>query len=254
MWDLFPRTVARIPARVHTKLLGGFLAIVALLIVFGLMAIQVLIVVNNRTEELVKLHQKTGAFRQLQHDITSQLYGVTTAMLSPDDRMLDSALRQLHQFRYDLERVQHVTEDEVELFERIQAEHENLIQVVTGVVELTRAGMVEEAMELRDSPLDPDDGLDNDANGLIDEKQIVLVTDVGGAFETTEILARNVRKRLWGEISNGVDDNGNGLVDEPGLCFLMHGDTVGIHLTLEAPGPGGVTLRRTLETSTTLRN
>ena len=109
-------------------------------------------------------------------------------------------------------------------------------------------------MELRDSPLDPDDGLDNDANGLIDEKQIVLVTDVGGAFETTEILARNVRKRLWGEISNGVDDNGNGLVDEPGLCFLMHGDTVGIHLTLEAPGPGGVTLRRTLETSTTLRN
>jgi len=141
--------VARIPATVHTKLLNAFFAIVALLILFGIAGLQVFNGVNLRVGDLTKLHRKTAAFRQLQHDTTSQLYLVTTALVSPDDRQLESALRQIHQFRYDLERVQFVTEDEVEIFARIQKEHAKLVEVMTQVVELIQAGKTTEALELR---------------------------------------------------------------------------------------------------------
>ncbi|MBA4374137.1 MAG: hypothetical protein C0402_14905 [Thermodesulfovibrio sp.] len=144
-----PKLVARAPFTVHTKLIGAFFAIVALLIIFGLVVIQVLSGINRRSEELSQLRRKVGAFRQLQHDTTAQIYGVTSALLSPEERMIESALRQLHEFRYDLERLQFVTRDEVELFGRIKIEHEQLIQMITNVVELTRAQEYKKANDLR---------------------------------------------------------------------------------------------------------
>jgi signal transduction histidine kinase len=149
MKDWLPRLVARAPFTVHTKLNGAFFAIVALLIIFGVVVIQVLNGVNRRSEELINLRRKVAAFRQLQHDTTAQLYSVTSALLSPEERMLESALRQLHQFRYDLDRLQFVTRDEVELFKKIQKQHEQLIQVITKVLELTREHKFTRAKELR---------------------------------------------------------------------------------------------------------
>ncbi len=87
---------------------------------------------NRRSEDLSQLRRKVAAFRQLQHDTTAQLYSVTSALLSPEERMLESALRQLNQFRYDLDRLQFVTRDEVELFKKISEEHEQLIQLITS--------------------------------------------------------------------------------------------------------------------------
>ncbi|MBI5633041.1 MAG: hypothetical protein HZA15_06135, partial [Nitrospirae bacterium] len=108
MKDWLPRLVARAPFTVHTKLIGAFFAIAALLIIFGLVVIQVLSGINRRSDELSQLRRKVAAFRQLQHDTTAQIYGVTSALLSPEDRMLESALRQLNEFRYDLDRLQFV--------------------------------------------------------------------------------------------------------------------------------------------------
>lgn len=149
MKDWLPRLVARAPFSVHSKLSGAFFVIVALLIVFGLVVIQVLGGINRRSEDLSQLRRKVAAFRQLQHDTTAQIYGVTSALLSPEDRMLESALRQLNEFRYDLDRLQFVTRDEAELFKRIKIEHEQLIEMITKVVELTRGRQFKKANELR---------------------------------------------------------------------------------------------------------
>jgi succinylarginine dihydrolase len=70
---------------------------------------------NERTEELIELQRKIAAYRNVQHDTTRQLYGVTSALLSHENRALDAVLRQLSQFGYDLDRLQHVAQDEVEL-------------------------------------------------------------------------------------------------------------------------------------------
>ena len=123
--------------------------IVALLIVTAAVGFEVLRGVNSRNVDLIKLHSKTAAFRRLQHDTTAQLYSTTAALLSPNESALESALRQLHQFRYGLERVEFVSQDEVDLFERIREEHQQLIEVVTEVVELTRERQVDKALQLR---------------------------------------------------------------------------------------------------------
>jgi signal transduction histidine kinase len=176
--------VARVPATVRTKLLVGFLAIVALLILFGGVVLQVLNDVNRRSEDLVTLHRKTAAFRQLQHDTTAQLYSVTTAMFDPNERVLDSALRQLHQFRYDLDRVQHVTEDEVELFEKISVQHDKLVELINQVVELSRTGKVQEAMELRLKKVVPiADSLERLTNEIVNRAEASMIAKIDEASE-----------------------------------------------------------------------
>jgi len=172
MKDWLPRLVAKAPFTVHTKLIGAFFAIVTLLIIFGLVVIQVLSGINRRSDELSQLRRKVAAFRQLQHDTTTQIYSATSALLSPEDRMLESALRQLNEFRYDLDRLQFVTQDEVELFERIKKEHEQLIQMITTVVELTRGGEFRKANELRLSKTVPlADNLERLTNEMVNRAE-----------------------------------------------------------------------------------
>ncbi|MEN8232177.1 MAG: ATP-binding protein [Thermodesulfobacteriota bacterium] len=176
MMTWLPRLVARTPVTVYTKLNWAFLAIVALLIAFGGLGLVVLNESNQRTEDLVKLQRKIAAYRQLQHDTTSQLYSITSALLTPNDTLLESALRQLNQYRYNLDRVQFVSKGEVELFRKIQREHERLTQVVTQVVELTRAGRVYEAMELRHSQTNPvSDRLERLTNEMVNRAEADIV-------------------------------------------------------------------------------
>jgi signal transduction histidine kinase/CheY-like chemotaxis protein len=139
--------VARLPWRVQTKLLAAFLAIVALLIALGAIGLYELSAVNQRTEELIKSERKIAAYRQVQHDTTSQLYSISSALLVSDERTLDSALRQLNQFGYDLERLQFVAKDEIKLLGKVRDEYDRFIAVVTRVVEQIRAGHVDEARE-----------------------------------------------------------------------------------------------------------
>ena len=99
--------------------------------------------VNERTEELIQSERKIAAYRQVQHDTTSQLYSISSALLVSDERTLDSALRQLNQFGYDLERLQFVAKDEIKLLGKVRQEYDRFIAVVTRVVELIRGGHVD---------------------------------------------------------------------------------------------------------------
>jgi signal transduction histidine kinase/CheY-like chemotaxis protein len=145
--NLLVGPVARLPVRVQTKLLAAFLAIVALLIALGAAGLYELSGVNRHTEELIRSERKIAAYRQVQHDTTSQLYSITSALLVSDERTLDSALRQLNQFGYNLERLQFVAKDEINLLGKVRQEYDRFIAVVTRVVELIRSGHVDEARE-----------------------------------------------------------------------------------------------------------
>jgi CHASE3 domain sensor protein len=145
--DILVGPVARLPARLQTKLLIAFLVIVAALITLGVLGLYELRSVNQRTEDLISSERKIAAYRQVQHDTTSQLYSVSSALLVSDERTLDSALRQLNQFGYDLERLQFVAKDEIKLLGKVRQEYDRFIAVVTRVVELIRSGHVDEARE-----------------------------------------------------------------------------------------------------------
>ncbi|RUW00356.1 MAG: GAF domain-containing protein [Mesorhizobium sp.] len=175
--------VARLPARVQTKLLIAFLSIVGLLIVLGAVGLQVLSGVNDQTNELIKLQRRIAAYRQVQHDTTTQLYGISTALLLQDNRMLDTALRQLNQFGYDLERMEFVAKAEVEVLGQVRQEYEKLTAGVTHVAELVRAGRTEEARKVQLDEIIPSaDRLERLTNQLVNMAE----ADMVAAIETTE--------------------------------------------------------------------
>jgi signal transduction histidine kinase len=186
----FVGLVARTPARVQSKLLAAFLTIAALLIILGAVGLQVLSGVNRRTEELIQLQRKIEAYRQVQHDTTSQLYSVATALLLADEQTLSSTLRQLNQFGYDVDRLKFVAKDEVELIEQFQHDYNRFIDVVTAVIKLIRAGRETEArqMQLRESsPLA--DRLERLTNQLVNKAEADVVSGIEAstqAYQTAQ--------------------------------------------------------------------
>ena len=183
--------VARVPARVEHKLLAAFLAIVALLIIVGVIALQALSGINQRTEELIALQRKIGAYRQVQHDTTSQLYSVSSAFLSSDDLTLSSTLRQLNQFGYDVDRLQFVAKDEVELLGRFRLDYDRFVEIVTHVVELIRAGRAAEAREIQAAQAAPlADHLERLTNQLVNKAE----SDVVAGIETSKQAYENSQR------------------------------------------------------------
>ena len=109
-------------------------------------------------------------------------------------------------------------------------------------------------VEYQQDPGDPEDGVDNDRDGLVDEGRLVWTRDVGEAGERSTVLAGSVAARLEGEVLNGADDNGNGMVDERGFCLRRSGNQITIYLSLQSwDGKFGL-LEATVRTAVRLRN
>ena len=168
--------VARIPTNVYAKLLTAFLVIAALLIVMGAVGLQALTGVNRRAEDLVKLQRKIAAYRQLQHDTTSQLYSVASALAVSEERTLEATLRQLNQFGYDLDRLQFIAKDEVELLGQVREDYEKFIGVVTRVIDQIRHGKVVEGRDLQLKEAGPlADRLERVTNQLVNKAEADMV-------------------------------------------------------------------------------
>jgi hypothetical protein len=84
--------------------------------------------------------------------------------------------------------------------------------------------------------------------------QITWSRNPGDPDEQSVVWTKWVREYMQDEVFNGVDDNGNGLVDEKGLSFTIEEDLVTIRLTLEKAGPDGNPLTVLLETQVDVRN
>jgi hypothetical protein len=72
--------------------------------------------------------------------------------------------------------------------------------------------------------------------------------------ELSAVWTNVARPFLEGEVMNGEDDNGNGLVDERGLTFTLEGGLVHVVLTLERRAADGRVLLRTVGTTVSCRN
>jgi hypothetical protein len=112
-----------------------------------------------------------------------------------------------------------------------------------------------ERLLLEYSPGEVDDGIDNNQNGLVDECRVVWLENPDTVNERRTVLCNWVRETLEGETpGNNADENGNGLDDEPGLCFDFDGNRVTIRLTVERLSPEGFSIMRTLERTISFRN
>lgn len=84
--------------------------------------------------------------------------------------------------------------------------------------------------------------------------QVVWVKAPALPDERRVVWSNRVRAFLDGEIPNGIDDNGNGLIDEKGLSFVVEGNKVTIRLSLERTNEDGSTATQQVETTVTVRN
>jgi hypothetical protein len=125
-----------------------------------------------------------------------------------------------------------------------------LVNVVNGVAVLGN----EVRIRRQASPTDPNDGVDNDGNGLVDEGELVLTRNVGAVNESSTVLCTEVPELLAGEKPNGLDDNGNGVVDESGFNVQRQGSLLAIRIGVVQPGAGGTSAEASVTTSVTLRN
>jgi prepilin-type N-terminal cleavage/methylation domain-containing protein len=103
-------------------------------------------------------------------------------------------------------------------------------------------------------PGEADNGVDDDGDGLVDERRLVLTRAVGTASETVVTITNGVAEWLEGETAAVGDDNGNGVVDEAGFSVRRTGDLLRIRLTLEQAVAGGGVERATAETALLVRN
>lgn len=108
--------------------------------------------------------------------------------------------------------------------------------------------------ELRDEQGDVEDGIDNDRDGLIDERELIQVIDVGLPSEREVALLSGITRYLEGELPNGIDDNDNGLIDEEGVVFSLLGTRLHIQITVAGRGAKGLMLERTVSTAVVVRN
>ena len=99
--------------------------------------------------------------------------------MSEDQRELDGILRQLSQFGYDLDRLQHVAEGEVDLLASVREDYDRFIAIVTGAVERARAGQVEEAREVQLSEARPlADRLERLTNQLVNVAEADMLEQI----------------------------------------------------------------------------
>jgi len=84
--------------------------------------------------------------------------------------------------------------------------------------------------------------------------QVVWTDDPDAALSRRVVWSNLVAPFLEGELPNGIDDNGNGLIDERGLSFTVDRNAVTIRLTLEREMDDGRTITKTVQTTVTCRN
>jgi CHASE3 domain sensor protein len=170
---------------VRTKLLAAFLVIEVLLVSVGVIGLLSLREADQQANRLLALQHKIEAYRQVQHDTLRQLYGVYTALAFPNQMTLASALRQINQFGYDLDRISFVAKDEVALLDQVREEYGRFIAVVSHVIDLIRNGRAAEAKQSELAELGPlADKLERLTNQLVNRAEADMVAGIDASRQT----------------------------------------------------------------------
>ncbi len=106
--------------------------------------------------------------------------------------MLDTALRQLNQFGYDLDRMEFIAQDEADLLGEVRKDYDRFTVTVTRVVDTIRAGRTAEARDMQLAEIVPlADRLERMTNQLVNiaEADMVAAIDATGrTYRTSRII------------------------------------------------------------------
>ena len=98
------------------------------------------------------------------------------------------------------------------------------------------------------------DGLDNDRNGLTDERKLTVTYDFGTGTARTVTVAHRVCALFPGETANGADDNGDGVIDEKGFSVRRVGNLLNLRIAVGARSAGATWVNWQESSTLRLRN
>jgi signal transduction histidine kinase len=150
-WPLGPlvRSVARLRASVHSKLLGAFLLIAVLLIAMGGMGLQSIASVARQSRLLDQARERVDASRQIEHALGLQMTFTRNALLVRDDATIESIFRENNRFRGTFDRLEAAAPpDQRETIQRLRNTQDKVMATVARIATLIREDKGDEAMDL----------------------------------------------------------------------------------------------------------
>ncbi len=151
------RWVARIPASVHTKLLGAFLLITLLFFAMAAVSLHTIATVGHQSQLLHEAHERVEWARQIEQALAMQMYYTGMAVLMRDERTIGSILRENNRFNDTLARLETAAHDEERtLIQQIRAAQEEAMTVVADIANAVRDGRLDAALtalRTREEPL-----------------------------------------------------------------------------------------------------
>ncbi len=141
-----------------------------------------------------------------------------------------------------------------------------LQQIAVAVMGANRSTLIPDAaapLSMSDMRFQVNLGIQDGSVVWSDPEQVALDDGRSQVFWSSNPEAPNATRVVWsnlvtpfleGELPNGMDDNGNGLIDEKGLSFAVDRNAVRIRLTLERVSEDGDSVIETVETTVTCRN
>ena len=142
--------VARMPASVHTKLLGAFLLITLVLIAMGAMSLQTITSMSRQTRRVDEARERVDAARRIEHAVGVEMNATRNAVVLRDQAAIDSIVGQNTRFTDALTRLEGAAPAvERETIQQIRAAEDQLVRVVSQAAHLLRTGEADEAMALQ---------------------------------------------------------------------------------------------------------
>jgi class 3 adenylate cyclase/CHASE3 domain sensor protein len=141
--------VARMPATVHVKLLGGFLTIALLLLLMGIFSISVIGRMNRQVDSLTALETQTDLARQAIYSVTSQSHYRAMALITGVDSWNDKITTAKANFTDDLNAIEAVNAPiDPEFVETMRAIDVRFVAAGEEVLGLYTAGDIDQALSV----------------------------------------------------------------------------------------------------------
>src|SRR3954447_19523012 len=140
---------ARLPASVHTKLLGGFFVGVLLLLAMGAVSLLVMDRMSQQVQQLTQVYSKDTLAYRLEQQVTLQSHLRAMAILTAQPSYNDGVDASKARFNRDLAAAEALSPpDQDALFQRIRAADRRFAAAGDRVLALYRAGDFDGAMRL----------------------------------------------------------------------------------------------------------
>ena len=147
---LLVERVARMPASVHSKLLGAFLLIALVLIAMGALTLETITSMSRQSRRVDAARERVDAARQIEHAVAVEMNATRNAVVLRDQAAIDSILRQNTRFTDSLTRLESTAPPgERETIHKIRAAEDQLVRIVSQAAHLLRTGEADEAMALQ---------------------------------------------------------------------------------------------------------